>query len=207
MTAAEVTAIETAARKKGATPNSIMAELEKGREKKGLPPLSESAVRRVPRGEAYQRTMLERRGRPRKATKRVIKALEKSRAKVSKKRKGKRVTYKMIMTAAGIKGKVSVRRLQPVLKETEGVSYKKDRERPERTTDDVEKRNSQAVKTKKDQVGNEEHVGGRRPGRAARDPGQPVRREDGAGDRGATVKAPIFFFEGGVKAIVSPTPE
>ena len=145
MTAAEVTAIETAARKKGATPNSIMAELEKGREKKGLPPLSESAVRRVLRGEAYQRAMLERRGRPRKATKRVIKAFEKSRAKVSKKRKGKRVTYKMIMTAAGIKGKVSVRRLQPVLKETEGVSYKKDRERPERTTDDVEKRNSQAV--------------------------------------------------------------
>ena len=117
MTAAEVTAIETAARKKGATPNSIMADLEKGREKKGLPPLSESAVRRVLRGEAYQRAMLERRGRPRKATKRVIKAFEKSRAKVSKKRKGKRVTYKMIMTDAGIKGKVSVRRLQPVLKE------------------------------------------------------------------------------------------
>ena len=45
---------------------------------------------------------------------------------------------------------------------------------------------------KKEYVGSEDYAGGRRPGRAARDLGHVVRREDGAGDRGATVKAPIF---------------
>ena len=146
LTAADVTAIEALARKKGATPNSVMEELEKARRKKRLPAFSESAVRRVLRGEAYQRAKVERRGRPRKATKRVIKAFEKSRGKISKKAKakGQRVTYKMIMSDAKLKGKVSVRRLQPTLKETEGVQYMKDRERPERTKDEIEARLSKA---------------------------------------------------------------
>ena len=146
LTAADVTAIEALARKKGATPNSVMEEVEKAQRKKRLPAFSESAVRRVLRGEAYQRAKVERRGRPRKATKRVIKAFEKSRGKISKKAKakGQRVTYKMIMSDAKLKGKVSVRRLQPTLKETEGVQYMKDRERPERTKDEIEARLSKA---------------------------------------------------------------
>ena len=143
----DVTAIEAAARKKGATANTVIEEMEKSREKKGLPPFSESAVRRVLRGEAYQRAKVERRGRPRKVTKKVVQAFENTRKKLAKKMKkkgGGGVPWKLIMSAGKLRGKVSIRRLQPVVKETEDVTYRPDRARPERTENETEAREHQS---------------------------------------------------------------
>ena len=135
MTAADVTTIEASSRQKGAKPITVIDAVQKARAKKGQPALSESAIRRVLRGEAYQRAKAERRGRPRKSTRFVIKAFEKSRKKLSKKAKNTmvRVTYRTIMHDAKLTGKVSKRRLQPALKAAEDVRFRPDRKRPDRS--------------------------------------------------------------------------
>ena len=79
MTQDDVSSVEALARKPGATPTSVIEELADCRKKKRLDPLSESAIRRVLRGEAYQRGKLETRGRKKKLTKKVIKTFETSR--------------------------------------------------------------------------------------------------------------------------------
>ena len=116
------------------------------RAKKRLPPLSESAVRRVLRGEAYQRGKLERRGRPKKATASVIKKFEKSRQKLLKKAKStRRVTYAGIVKAARLTKTISVRRLQPALKKAEGIAWRPGVSRPDRSKDEITERKVKAA--------------------------------------------------------------
>ena len=55
-----------------------------------ITPLSESAIRRVLRGQAYHRGKVERRGRPKRATPKVIKTFEKTRKKLLKKAMSKK---------------------------------------------------------------------------------------------------------------------
>ena len=90
---------------------------------------------------------MERRGRPRKVTKKVVQAFENTRKKLVKKMKkkgGGGVPWKLIMSAGKLRGKVSIRRLQPVVKETEDVTYRPDRARPERTENETEAREHQS---------------------------------------------------------------
>ena len=127
----DVTAIEAAARKKGATANTVIEEMEKSRRKKGLAPFSESAVRRALRGEAYQPAKVERRGRPRGATKKAAQVFEKTREKLAKKMKkkgGGGVPWKVRMSAGKPRG--PIRRLQPVVRETGDVTCRPDWARP-----------------------------------------------------------------------------
>ena len=77
--------IEKWAKEKGATPMGVMSKVSAEQKRKGAPPISESAIRRVLRGESFQRGRVERRGAPKKLTKKVIKACEKSRVKLLKK--------------------------------------------------------------------------------------------------------------------------
>ena len=114
MSQADVASVEALARKKGATPLGILKDIAAARVKQRLRPLSESAVRRVLRGEAYQRGKVERRGRPKKATPKVVAKFNKTLAKLRKKAKSTyRVTYKMVLDKGGLASKISTRRIQP----------------------------------------------------------------------------------------------
>ena len=94
MAAVVVGRIENWAKEKGATPMGVMSKVSRMQERKKAPAISESAIRRVLRGESFQRGRVERRGAPKKVTKKVIKACEKSRVKLLKKAKSqRRVTY------------------------------------------------------------------------------------------------------------------
>jgi len=146
MSPTDVATLEGLARKQGATPQTVLAEAGKMRRKKKLPPLSESAIRRVLRGEAYHRAKVERRGRPKKTTPKVIKAFEKTRKKLLKKAKSRyRVTYSGVMKEAGLTGKVSIRRIQPAVLKEEGVGWHPARQRLDRTAEEIAKRAAQAA--------------------------------------------------------------
>jgi hypothetical protein len=145
MAETDVALIESFARKKGATPTDIIEQVQKVRAKKKHKPLSETAIRRVLRGEAYHRGKVERRGRPKKATTAVIKTFEKSRKKLLKKAKSTvRVTYAGVMEDAGLEGKISVRRLQPAVNEEEDIAFRPGVHRPHRTDSELEQREDKA---------------------------------------------------------------
>ena len=92
-------------------------------------PLSESAIRRVLRGQAYHRGKVERRGRPKRATPKAIKTFEKTRKKLLKKAMSKkRATYADVLKEAGLEGEVSARRIQPAVKEAEDIELHKARQ-------------------------------------------------------------------------------
>ena len=141
LTEEEVASLENMARRKGAKPPDIIKAFNQARRRKKRPSASESAVRRVLAGEAYQRGKVERRGRPTKATTAVVHRYEKSRVKIAKRVKSEfRVTHAMVMADAKLTGRVSTRRLQPAVQKLENVSFRPAREKPERTEEEEKKR-------------------------------------------------------------------
>ena len=113
----DIAIVEGLAKKKGAVPLGIMKEVAKIRKKKKQAPMSESCIRRILRGEAYQRGKVEKRGRKKKATKTLVKKFEKSRKSLLMKAKSKyRATYKMVAKHAHINKEIFVRRLRPAVR-------------------------------------------------------------------------------------------
>ena len=137
----EVASLEGMARRKGARPAGIIKAFNRDRRLKKRPAASETAVRRVLSGAAYQRGKVERRGRPKKATTSLVKRYEKSRVKLAKRVKSAyRITHKMIMADAKLTTRISKRRLQPAVNKATNVAFRKAREKPERTEEEEEKR-------------------------------------------------------------------
>ena len=56
-----------------------------------------------------------------------------------------RVTYGGVMKAAGLTDTVSVRRLQPALREAGGIEWRPARQRPERTAEEIAARQGQLL--------------------------------------------------------------
>jgi len=110
--------VEGLAKKEGAVPLGIMKEVAKIRKKKKQAPMSESCIRRILWGEAYQRGKVEKRRRKKKkATKTLVNKFEKSRKRLLMKAKSKyRVTYNMVAKHAHIDKKISVRPLRPAVR-------------------------------------------------------------------------------------------
>lgn len=144
----EVAKIEDLAKKR-CKPLEILNTINKMRERKHMTPISESTLRRILRGEAYQRGKLERRGRKKKATNALVKKFEKSRATLLKKAKSDyRITYKMVTKHAKIDKKVSIRRLRPAVRAT-GVTFLPARKKLHRTEEEIKRRHTQATKWRK----------------------------------------------------------
>ncbi len=141
MTSSVVAKVEMLGRKKGATPAQVFKELA---QKIANPP-SESAVRRVLAGRAYQRGKMERRGRPRKATKQVVRKYETALSKLRRKAKSRyRVTNAMIMNTAKLKGKMTVRCVTDQVKAEKGTRFYPARKKLDRTVEEEKRRSEQS---------------------------------------------------------------
>lgn len=106
----EIQLIETKAKTKGVKAKDVIKLITKLRQKKNLPPPSETAVRRILRGETYQRGRVDRRGRQTVFGTQLKKTVDKVRRKLLKKADNQhRVTWDLIMQEAKLKGKVSDR--------------------------------------------------------------------------------------------------
>ena len=116
----EIQLIETKAKTKGVKAKDVIKLITKLRQKKNLPPPSETAVRRILRGETYQRGRVDRRGRQTVFGTQLKNTVDKVRRKLLKKADNQhRVTWDLIMQEAKLKGKVSDRTVRKHMNKAE----------------------------------------------------------------------------------------